>query len=124
MTLGLLTIILGIPAIVFLMFIAFWRLYFLRKPERKIGKGIVSPANGKVERIIRFGGKNVKVKKGLLGGVNVWTKDIAKKGWIIVIVMTPFHVHYQRAPISGRVEKVEHKKGKFLNLNQEMSLSP
>jgi len=96
----------------------FWQFYFLRKPVRKIPiKGIVSPANGKIVKIIKFGeGKEEhQVPKGMLGKVKVLTSDIAKKGYLIVIMMTPFDVHYQRSPINGKVVSVKHQKGRFLN---------
>jgi phosphatidylserine decarboxylase len=97
--------------------LAFWKLYFLRKPERKTGQGIVSPAHGKVIKIIPFGSakNNPSIKKGLFGKIKILTEDVAKKGHIIVIMMTPFNVHYQRAPIKGEITDVKHTKGKFLN---------
>ncbi|MBW2972483.1 phosphatidylserine decarboxylase [Candidatus Woesearchaeota archaeon] len=107
-------IILAVVAVLFL----FYRFYFLRKPERKVpgGRVIVSPASGKVVRILDIGKEGYKtVEKGLLGRVKLLTKDVGDAGYLIVIMMTPFDVHFQRAPADGRVEKVSHRKGKFLN---------
>ncbi len=111
----LMIIIVGIVAFLIVAVFLFWQVYFLRDPEREVGKGIVSPANGTVSRVIRFDGKKVDVPKGLLGQVRVLTKDVAKKGNMVVIVMTPFNVHYQRAPIAGEIKRVEYMQGKFLN---------
>jgi len=74
-------------------------IYFFRDPERKIFQGkniILSPADG---RIIEIGSENDKRGNHLK---------------VIKIFMSPFNVHIQRAPISGKVTNVEYKKGKFL----------
>ncbi|HII72195.1 TPA: phosphatidylserine decarboxylase family protein [Candidatus Woesearchaeota archaeon] len=106
----------GVIAAIVGLLVVFWKAYFLRKPERKIPKkGIVSPANGKVVKIIDFSGEKANVEKGLLGKVKVMTKDVAQKGKIIVIMMTPFNVHYQRAPLDGEVVGQKHEEGKLLN---------
>ena len=94
----------------------FWKFYFLRLPWRDIPwKGVVSPADGKVVRIIKYGGNKTDVKKGILGKVKVFTKDVAKEGYLVVIMLTPFNVHYQRAPTDGKILSVKYSKGKFLN---------
>lgn len=96
-----------------------YRFYFLRKPSRKVPVGdvIISPADGKIVRILEVGkgAGRLKVDKGLLGRVDLLTKDVIKKGYVIVIMMTPLNVHYQRAPVPGTVEKTRHSKGLFLN---------
>ena len=101
------------------LFILFYRFYFLRKPKRKVTKNnvIVSPASGKIVRIVKFGNKTERIdlEKGLLGKFKLLVKDTTKSGQVIVIMMTPFDVHYQRSPISGTIEKTMHKKGRFLN---------
>ena len=67
-------------------------LIFFRDPERKIGNGIVSPADGKVSRI-----------------------DNPEPGYVrICIFMNIHNVHVNRAPISGRVLSVEHIDGKHI----------
>ena len=65
---------------------------FFRDPERKIGEGIVSPADGKVSRI-----------------------DEPEPGYVrICIFMNVHNIHVNRAPISGKVVSVEHIDGKHV----------
>jgi len=112
-------IALSLSAIALLiMFLLYWKFYFLRDPIRAIPADenlVVSPADGRVSRIIRFGGKKLEIDKGLLGRIKTMTNDVAKKGYLINIVMTPLDVHYQRSPISGQVVNINYKKGKFRN---------
>ena len=123
---AILAILLALAALL-LMFYRFW---FLRKPKRQVPKGnvIVSPANGKIVKIIEIGKKGSEInaggmtlEKGLLGKVNLLVKDTLKKGYIIVIMMTPLHVHYQRSPVDGTVERTKHRKGKFLDAVKDAS---
>ena len=106
--------------LVILVVIIFLSLYifgFLRNSKRIVPKGdcIVSPANGRIAKIISIGkNKNILVKKGLLGKVKDVLGDF-KEGYLIVIVMTPLNVHYQRSPVEGIVEKTVHTKGLFHN---------
>lgn len=96
----------------------FWRLWFCRKPKRRIPEGaknIISPANGTVEVIKKFSSPTVKAKKWNTGSVEFMAQDVAKKGWFILIVMTPLNVHYQRAPFTGKVLGTHYSKGKFHN---------
>jgi phosphatidylserine decarboxylase len=95
----------------------FYRLWFLRKPVRTVppDNSIVSPASGRVVRILSISKAKERLPKGLLGSVDLLVKDVAKKGRIIVIMMTPLDVHYQRSPVEGVVVKTAHKKGLFLN---------
>lgn len=113
----------GITALSFL----FYHFYFLRKPARNIvpGNVVVSPADGKIVNIIEINeGKPVQVSKGLLGKVRLLTEDTIKDGYVVVIMMTPFNVHYQRAPLDGVVEKIRYSKGRFLNaVNDAASLT-
>jgi phosphatidylserine decarboxylase len=95
-----------------------YRFYFLRKPIRTLPpeNTIVSPANGTIARIIDIKKRKKEVvNKGLLGKVDVLVKDVARSGYLIVIVMTPFNVHYQRSPVQGVVQSTRHTKGRFLN---------
>jgi phosphatidylserine decarboxylase len=102
--------------------ILFYRFYFLRKPARKIPAEnvLVSPANGRISRIIKIeksaaAESKITLKKGVLGRISLLTKDVVKKGYLIVIVLTPFNVHFQRSPMNGAVEKIVYKKGLFMN---------
>jgi phosphatidylserine decarboxylase len=96
----------------------FWRLWFCRQPARVIPSDdrlIVSPANGTVAVVRRFDTKTVTAKKWNHGSVEFVSADVARTGWFILIVMTPFNVHYQRAPINGKILSTQRVPGKFLN---------
>lgn len=74
-------------------------LYFFRDPERKSqNEGIVSPADGKILKIEENG-----LEK------------------FIAIFMSPFNVHVNRAPISGKIINKEYKKGKKYPADSEKS---
>lgn len=67
--------------------------YFFRDPERIIARDenvIFSPADGRIMEITEVSVQAIK------------------------IFMSPFNVHIQRAPVSGKVVNIEYKKGKFL----------
>jgi phosphatidylserine decarboxylase len=68
----------------FLIFLFF--LFFFRDPNREIGKGITSPADG----IVMEGGKKMKIS----------------------IFMNLWNVHINRAPISGKILEMEHTAGR------------
>lgn len=108
MLLALLVILLG--------FLLFWKLWFLRDPKRIIPiTGIVSPADGKVNKIIRINKKTAEIEKGKWGKFEAITSDVSAKCKIISIVMSPLDVHIQRAPIRGRIEKIRYYRGRFRN---------
>ncbi len=110
---------------VLLALLLFWKLWFCREPQRRVpkaGKVIVSPANGTVAVVRRFDTtkqKTVGAKKWNRASVEILAEDVAKKGWFLLIVMTPLHVHYQRAPVDGKVIKTVYTPGKFLNAVKE-----
>jgi phosphatidylserine decarboxylase len=110
----LLILILVIAGLLF----AYYELWFLRKPDRNIPFNesvFVSPANGVVVSIKKWDGVILKELKGELGVVNVWTKDVDTAGTVISIQMDPTHVHFQRAPASGKVISEKYNKGDFNN---------
>lgn len=113
-----LAILLGF-LIILVVLLLFYRLWFLRNPKRTIPKGenIVSPADGTIARVIPFGQKTAKltITKGILGKIHALTGDVAKAGYLIVIVMTPVDMHYQKAPCDCRVMGTRHIRGKFYN---------
>src|SRR3989344_9701724 len=88
---------------------------FYRNPERKIPKGnlIVSPADGRVISIVETNQRSLRVKKGYLGKIRSYTKEVAPETKVISIFMSPLDVHYNRAPIKGTVVSVRHTRGKF-----------
>lgn len=102
---------------VVLVVVLFWRFWFLRLPARTIPlRGIVSPASGKLVRIISYrNGQAQNIPKGLFGMVHALTSDVAKEGYLLVIMLTPMDVHYQRAPASGTVLATTYSPGKFAN---------
>ncbi len=69
--------------LVFAVFLA----YFYRDPERDIGEGVVSPADGK---IVDISDRRVEIFMGI------------------------FDCHVNRSPCDGVVEKIEHSGGRFL----------
>lgn len=115
-------VILFVIIIILLLFFLFWKLWFCRKPRRSIPYGkkiIASPANGTIAVVRRYDSERVQVKKWNLGSVELLARDVAPRGWFILIVMTPLNVHVQRAPVTGTVLATKHVPGKFLNAMNE-----
>ena len=82
-----------LPAVICLLLASFI-CYFFRNPKREIPAGnnlVVSPADGKVVKILQ-----------LPDGTRT-----------ISIFLNIFNVHVNRSPISGRLEQLEYKRGKF-----------
>ena len=104
-----------IIAILIILLAVFFLLNFYRDPKRNIPKGnsIVAPADGRIINIIDSSRSSIKLKKGLLGKVQVLSKDISSHCYLISIFMSPFDVHINRAPIEGVVKSVKHSKGSF-----------
>jgi phosphatidylserine decarboxylase len=99
----------------------FRNVFFFRDPERVIPEGeelIVSPADGRVMYLYPVrAGEVISNKKGQ----RIRIRELAKtelseaEGWLLGIYMTPFDVHFNRAPISGEIRSLHyHKTG--LNL--------
>ncbi|MDD5259249.1 MAG: phosphatidylserine decarboxylase family protein [bacterium] len=89
---------------IFFVLITIFLVYFFRDPNRKTEENdaiVYSPADGEVIEI-----KEVTEDKFL-----------KTQAMVIKIFMTPLDVHVQRAPIKGRVEYLEYKKGKFMPAN-------
>lgn len=95
----------------------FHQLWFCRRPARKVPRkpGIVSPANGRVAVVQRFTSPRARVKKWNRGSVELLCSDVARRGWLVLIVMTPLHVHYQRAPDKGTLVRERYRPGTFRN---------
>jgi len=98
-----------------ILFLLYWRLYFLRDPKREAPKGrnVVSPADGKILKITLVKKSYQKINKGFLGRIYTTTKDIAPITRIISIFISPLDVHYNRSPIEGKILTVKHTKGTF-----------
>jgi len=105
-------------ALIFILLLALFLLNFYRDPERKIPKGnnIVSPADGRIIRIIKINSnEKIKIKKGILGKIETLTKDVAKECYLVSIFMSP--------PIDGKIKKIKYEKGRFFSaFNFEKSL--
>jgi phosphatidylserine decarboxylase len=89
-------------AAVFLAVVAAVVAAFFRDPERTppAGEGLIlSPADGRIMEIraLEDGGSGTRVS----------------------IFMSPFDVHVNRAPVRGRVEEMEYKKGSFIAAYKE-----
>lgn len=115
-------IILIILAAIITILLLLWKFFFLRNPTPIIPKGekfICSPANGVIARIYEFNEKKqakpIIAEKGLFGKIPLITKDVAKEGYIILIRLHVYNVHWQRAPIAGTIQTTTYTKGKFLN---------
>ncbi|XRP96275.1 archaetidylserine decarboxylase [Methanocaldococcus sp. 16A] len=90
--------------------------YFYRDPDREITKGnniILSPADGTVEYIKFYkNGKAEVFKDGNCYVLNV-SKYFPNGCYVVGIFMSPFDVHVNRAPISGKVIYIKHIDGSF-----------
>lgn len=97
------------------LFYLFWRyVWFFRNPNRKIppdGTGILSPADGTVvyARLMKPQESVINIKQGLKATLEDITKeDITRPKILIGIFMSPFNVHYNRIPVSGRIRFIHH----------------
>ena len=90
-----------IPLIILSVFLIIFTLNFFRDPERTVPNKsniVVSPADGRVLFV-----KDVIDEKFLNG-----------KAKMVAIFMSPFNVHVNRIPISGKVEYVKYIQGEYL----------
>jgi phosphatidylserine decarboxylase len=114
----IITIALILITILFILLLL-WRFYFLRNPTPNIPtdpNAIIAPAEGKIARIVHFTNKKPQnIEKGLFGRIKLITEDVAKSGYLILIRLHVYNVHYQRAPIAGTIERVTYHQGAFLN---------
>jgi phosphatidylserine decarboxylase len=110
--------LMAVLAILFILMLGYYRFWFLRQTERKIPYNesvFVSPANGKIVCVKPWREDTVIVPKEELGIVKVWAKDVDTAGTIISIQMDLTNVHYQRAPMSGKVLAEKWVHGNFNN---------
>ena len=104
LVLGILCIFFGFAYLSVLFFaLTAFVCFFFRNPDRQIPDGknlIVSPADGKVVKVARMEGGEQTVS----------------------IFLSVFNVHVNRSPISGELQQVEYKRGKFkAAFNEEAS---
>ncbi|MEP6782275.1 MAG: phosphatidylserine decarboxylase [Acidobacteriota bacterium] len=86
-------------AVPFLILTAFF-LFFFRDPDRQVPGGedlVVSPADARV----------------MVAGEQPWPGAPAGEWKIISMFLSPMDVHVNRAPVAGRVTRVEYHPGKF-----------
>jgi len=101
----------------------FWRhVWFFRNPQRTVpdAAGIVSPADGTVVYVRRVasGEDVVVVKRGVSAKISdLIREDAAGEKLVIGIFMSPFDVHYNRAPLTGRVRFIRHYPARSRNLH-------
>lgn len=116
---SLITVIILIPLFTLtLTMIRFWR-----TPARKCyanGHDIISPADGKIIYIkqIHNNEEPISVKNGKISRLSELTRTelLQEPCWLIGINMTPFDVHKNCAPISGKIILSQHFRGKFFSL--------
>jgi phosphatidylserine decarboxylase len=95
----------------------FWRyVWFARDPPRVPPKedGVLSPADGCVVYVRKVGPDDevVVIKQGLAARISdIAREDLVGPKLIIGIFMSPFNVHYNRAPLRCRVEQITNHPG-------------
>jgi phosphatidylserine decarboxylase len=100
----------------------FWRhAWFFRNPPRTppAAEGILSPADGTVVYVKRAapGEEVVVIKEGLAATIEDILKQDEPTAKIVVgIFMSPFDVHYNRAPLAGRIGMIRHHPAQGENL--------
>lgn len=90
----------GVPLAALGLLLALFSLWFFRNPDRTPPPGagvVVSPADGRIV----FVGESPPGRYALVAGKRV------------SVFMSPFDVHVNRAPVTGRVASVRHHKGTF-----------
>lgn len=95
----------------------FWwfrNIFFYRDPERAVPAGddlVLSPADGRIMYLHRVAAGEVVTEKL---GHRIPITELAKtdlgsaQGWLLGIYMSPFDVHYNRAPIDGEITALHH----------------
>ena len=118
---GALTLLLGAGAALAAGGWLFWRyVWFFRNPARLTppGEGIVSAADGTVVYVneVAPGAAVVSIKQGRAATLgDIVREDLAAPKLVIGVFMSPFDVHYNRAPLAGTVRFVRHHPGRGRN---------
>jgi len=88
--------------------------HHVRKRKVPDHDAIISPASGRVIEIRSVNSGDILFKKK---GVNnrVMIPELSFPATIVMIEMTPFDVHVQRAPISGMIMRMDRYSGKHRN---------
>jgi phosphatidylserine decarboxylase len=104
----------------------YWRhVWFFRNPPRQppTAAGVLSPADGTVVYVKRVapGEDVVVIKEGLAAKVeDILKQDEPAPKIVVGIFMSPFDVHYNRAPVTGRVSMIRHYPAEGENLYMGM----
>jgi phosphatidylserine decarboxylase len=92
---------------------AFWRFYyFFREPIRRppAGRVVLAPADGVIlyRREVRGGATPSPIKQSQPVPLDEWigTVTLPSEGVLVGIYMTPLSVHFNRAPVAGRISRV------------------
>jgi phosphatidylserine decarboxylase len=92
----------------------YWRyVWFFRNPLRvtPLGESIVSPADGTVVYVSKVEPQQevIMIKQGLPATLtDIVREDLAAPKILIGIFMSPFSVHYNRAPLAGKINFIRH----------------
>jgi len=99
----------------------FWRYFwFFRNPGRSVpeGENVISPADGTVVYVKRVEPHepvvSIKEKRNICLS-DIVRADLSGTKLLVGIFMSPFNVHYNRTPISGRVERIQHHPARLRN---------
>ena len=103
-----------ISCLLFVFGFLYWRnVWFFRNPPRipPPGMGILSPADGTVvyARVVEPDEDVITIKQGVTASVNdIVCQHLAQRKVLIGIFMSPFDVHFNRAPLSGQIRFIRH----------------
>lgn len=110
----------------FLIFILFYKFWFLRNPLRQTPidpNNFISPANGKIVQILEWDESTIPVIKKHYKAFETFTNDVAMEGYLISIMMTPLDVHYQKASTNAKLINQKYTKWNFFNALSESKLN-
>lgn len=108
-----LTWLAGLP-VVALAGYGYWRyIWFFRNPTRQAppGDNLVSPADGTVVYVKEVEPQEqvISIKRGVRASINdIVQADLKMPRILVGVFMSPFNVHYNRAPLAGAVEFIHH----------------
>ncbi len=99
----------------------YWRyVWFFRNPPRvtPAGDNFVSPADGTVVYVSPVDPQQevITIKQGLAAGLtDIVREDLQAPKVLIGVFMSPFNVHYNRVPFTGKVDFIHHHPAVFKN---------
>jgi phosphatidylserine decarboxylase len=122
---GAASVLIGAIAVGLVLGVAYlyWRrVWFYRNPVRVVpgGEGVVSAADGTVVyvRKVEAGEPVISIKRGLSAKLaDILHEDAPGPKLLVGVFMSPFDVHFNRAPVSGIVDFVRRHPGRGPNLH-------